>query len=196
MVVWDSNPLALGATPKQVYIDGIAQFPEPHVVEKPKAQQKPPVTPNFDREVNATLKHEGLPPLDPDTLTHDVVFTNISHMWSRQGSRLVDALRTPATQNGVAFVREGRIVCSGAQSNCDAYIASSNRVTHVDLRGGSLSPALVSYGSSLGLQEIAMEPSTTDGTVSEGPIFGGSRITEGIIPKAVDGLQFQSRNAL
>ena len=59
------------------------------------------------------------------------------------------------------------------------------------------SPALISYGSSLGLNHIDGEPSTNDGYVhnvlkSDPPEIMG----EGSIIKAVDGLQFHTRDAL
>ena len=35
IVIWDSHPLALGATPRQVYIDGIPQLEKPQELNKP-----------------------------------------------------------------------------------------------------------------------------------------------------------------
>lgn len=60
------------------------------------------------------------------------------------------------------------------------------------------SPALISVGSPLGLEEIQAESSTKDGEVfdplsSDNPsIIGG----DGSLIRAVDGLQFSSRDAL
>jgi imidazolonepropionase-like amidohydrolase len=59
VVLWDSHPLALGATPSQVFIDGIPQL-KGLKVEKPKSLQEVPKTPNFDKEANLTLKVESL----------------------------------------------------------------------------------------------------------------------------------------
>lgn len=32
IIVYDSHPMALGATPLQVFIDGVPQIPSPHAV--------------------------------------------------------------------------------------------------------------------------------------------------------------------
>lgn len=98
---------------------------------------------------------------------------------------------------GVVVVNNGRIVCSGGVMSCVSYV--SNRSVNVDLEGGSISPALVSFGSNLGLQEIAGEASTTDGTVYDA--LSGNKIPkilggDGSIIRAVDGLQFGTRDAL
>lgn len=59
------------------------------------------------------------------------------------------------------------------------------------------SPALVSFGSPLGLQEISGEPSTYDGVVFDAfgevpAIIGGDQS----VIRAVDGLQYGTRDAL
>ena len=56
LVIWDSHPLALGATPIQVIIDGIPQLPARFVVEKPHSFQVVPKVPNFDKEANSTVR--------------------------------------------------------------------------------------------------------------------------------------------
>ena len=56
LVIWDSHPLALGATPIQVIIDGIPQLPARFVVEKPHSFQVVPKVPNFDKEADQTVR--------------------------------------------------------------------------------------------------------------------------------------------
>ena len=56
IVIWDSHPLALGATPIQVIIDGIPQLSTKFVVEKPESFQVAPKAPNFDKESNQTVR--------------------------------------------------------------------------------------------------------------------------------------------
>jgi len=58
------------------------------------------------------------------------------------------------------------------------------------------SPGLVSYGSDLGLSHIAMESSTSDGPAPD-PLSANPPATLGdTVIRAVDGLVFESRNAL
>jgi hypothetical protein len=58
-------------------------------------------------------------------------------------------------------------------------------------------PGLVSFGSSLGLTHIAAEQSTNDGAAFD-PLTGGvpGILGSEAVIRAVDGLQFESRNAL
>ncbi len=63
--MWDSHPLALGATPTQVFVDGIPQLRSPVQANKPTNFQKLPKVPKFDREAAAAVKYDGHPPLEP-----------------------------------------------------------------------------------------------------------------------------------
>ncbi|KAJ6577348.1 carbohydrate esterase family 9 protein [Mycena capillaripes] len=189
IVVWDSHPLAIGATPSQVFIDGIPQHPKPYISKKPASQQSAPKTPNFDQEIKDTIKYEGLPPLEPATRTSGVVlFRNVSSFWQRDES----GVRMSQSADNV-LVKGGNIVWSGS----DAELTFLEDALTVDLQGGSIAPALVSAGSQLGLQEIAMEPSTADGVVfdplsMEIPTILG----EYTLMRAADGLRFGTRDAL
>ena len=102
---------------------------------------------------------------------------------------------------GVAVVTNGYLECAGLREACASIIANhpSEGVKVVNLVGGALAPALISYGSNLGLEEIESESSTRDGVVFDvlgGPgappsLLGGD---ESLI-RAVDGLVFATRHA-
>lgn len=208
LVIWDSHPLALGATPKQVFIDGIAQLASPNVVNKPATFQKTPKTPNFDKEAANAVEYEGLPPLEPEqTVQGTVVFTNVKSVTQRvsgtQGAELIETFRAESSasdsqQLGVVVVDQGRIACAGLTESCAKYLHGPSEKV-VDLNGGSIAPSLVSYGSALGLEEINGEVSTQDGVVYDAlsevvpSILGGDKATALI--RAVDGLQFATRDA-
>jgi imidazolonepropionase-like amidohydrolase len=198
IVLWDSHPLALGATPKQVFIDGIAQITTPHVNPKPASFQIVPKTPEFDQEAKDALKYEGLPPLAPRRSNFDlVIFTNVSSVFMKQDGGIREAFTiSEAGVSGNVVVEKGEIVCMGVASTCSITKDDSN-IHHVDLEGGSISPALISYGSALGLNHIDAEPSTNDGYVLDSLKSNPPDIIgKGNIIKAVDGLQFHTRDAL
>lgn len=199
LVIWDSHPLALGATPSQVYIDGISQLRSVHVVHKPSAFQESPRVPNFDKEALEAVKYEGLPPLAPNKSENDVtVFTGVRAVYTR-GSGAVQA--TFAAEDGatlgVAVVRHGSLVCSGMQGSCLTATGQAG-AKFIDLDGGSISPGLVSFGSPLGLEHINQESSTNDGNVYDPLVKAVPTILGGdtSIVRAVDGLQYGSRDAL
>ncbi|KAF7375144.1 Carbohydrate esterase family 9 protein [Mycena sanguinolenta] len=174
IIVWDSHPLALGATPSQVFVDGIPQFASPYVSKKPASQQQAPKTPDFEKEIKDAIKYEGLPSLVPATRTTGaVLFKNVSTFWTRDNEA---------------------VVWSGSDYS---ELVSVEGAIVVDLQGGSISPALVAGGSALGLQEIAAEPSTADGSVFDALSMEIPTILGLQIPiRAVDGLQFETRDAL
>jgi hypothetical protein len=197
IVIWDSHPLALGATPKQVYIDGIPQIEDPQVSPKPESFQVLPKTPNFDHEAAAAVKYDGLPPLTSRKSRH-VIFTNVSSMYTKNNSHIevVDFEGEESKWLTVA-VRDGIITCVDNGDSCRYF--SDDDVDVIDLRGGSLAPGLTTFGSPIGLVEIRLEPSTNDGKVydplhKDPPSLVGS--AEQAIIRAVDGLQFGGRNTL
>ncbi|KAF9227423.1 carbohydrate esterase family 9 protein [Gyrodon lividus] len=199
IVVWDSHPLALGATPKQVWIDGIPQFENPYISKKPTAFQSVPSTPDFDKEATAAVKYQGLPPLMPTTAKTDtIVFTNVRSVYVRDGAGVQEVFSAPDAVLGVVLVRNGQIVCYGSRASCLTSLSfPQEQFESFDLQGGSISPGFVSYGSSLGLEEIQGERSTHDGVVFD-PLSDDipSLLSGSEVMKAVDGLQFTGRDTL
>ncbi|KAF8161153.1 carbohydrate esterase family 9 protein [Crassisporium funariophilum] len=198
VVVWDSHPLALGAAPKQVYIDGIAQLKSPFVSKKPDASQRVPKTPDFKHEADEALKYDGLPPLEPkSSVSGTVIFTNVDSVFLKKDHTVQQVFSaSEAGASGTIVVENGNIKCAGVSLTCQLAQYGPN-VRRINLEGGSISPALISYGSPLGLNHINGEASTNDGPVhnvlsSDPPGILG----QGSIIRAVDGLQFSTRDAL
>ncbi|GLB34476.1 putative carbohydrate esterase family 9 protein [Lyophyllum shimeji] len=215
IAIWDSHPLSLGATPAQVYIDGIAQIRGPHVLVKPEALQHPPKTPDWEAEARKTIEFEGLPPLrgrkirwggwsQDDGATKSagsgVKFVGVKSVWTTDEEGHVHAMfdEEDNTEGGghSVVVRDGSVVFCSRDS---FYECDDSRVQEVvDLQGGSLAPGLTTFGSPLGLAEIRLEPSTTDGVVKD-PLTGSVPGIVGgndAVIRAVDGLQFEGRNTL
>jgi hypothetical protein len=137
LVMWDSHPLALGATPQQVWIDGIPQLSEPAVSTKPESFQHVPRTPNFDLEAAAAIKYDGLPPLTPKKVKDLVVFANVSSVFVADGVGGVMSV-AGVGEGGVVIVKEGQVLCWGAATACSNHVADED-VEWVDLEGGSIS---------------------------------------------------------
>lgn len=200
VVLWDSHPLALGATPRQVFIDGIAQFTRPHIFSEYVPTTKAPKTPDFENEAKAAVEYEGLPPLGPKESTpQTILFTNLTNVWVRKGNKIHSILNnltsaTERTERGVVGVVAGNIVCV-TTNECEQFKPLVERI--VDLEGGAIQPGLVTYGSKLGLEEIAVEISTGDGFVFDPLTHTIPKILgEETVIRAADGLQYQTRNSL
>ncbi|KAL1742134.1 hypothetical protein HDZ31DRAFT_66247 [Schizophyllum fasciatum] len=201
LVLWDSHPLQLGATPVQVFVDGIPQLADAHVsLKAPERAAGPPSTPDFSREAERAVKYDGLPPLEPARRLRvgtKVLFTNVKGVLLPGGRNVTAQGVGEGSAQGelISVVAEGgEILCAGAGCG-DAYEgADADEVVEVvDLAGGWITPGLVSVGTALGLQEISMEESTKDGEVldaltSDAPMAGA-------VVRAADGLMFGTRNA-
>ncbi|KAG6831393.1 hypothetical protein H0H92_010995 [Tricholoma furcatifolium] len=206
VVLWDSHPLQLGATPVKVWIDGILQIPVPSKTDEPtnvevgkgkedEEWRRVPQVPNWDKERERALKWDGLPPLLSKPIKDRVVFANVKAVWKREFNGNVAAVFTSpnAGELGVVVVENGQIVCMAPSCSADAKVSNV-----IDLRGGAISPGFMTYGSPLGLEEIAGELSTGDGI----PYDAFSRNIPDIlddsggIVRAMDALMFQTRDAL
>jgi hypothetical protein len=203
------NSLPHRATPKQVFIDGIAQLQSPFASTKPSFFQQIPPRPDFDQEAKDALEYEGLPPLEPRNRVSGsgttVVFKNVSSVWQKdrtiEGNVGVVALfEAKDSQLADVLVIGGKIECIGLPGACfSLHQLGSKPSVVVDLEGGSLAPGLTSFGAHLGSVEIAAEPSTNDGAVYDAfsengipKVVGGE---ESVI-YALDGISFGGRDML
>ncbi|GAA5841787.1 hypothetical protein JCM11251_004064 [Rhodosporidiobolus azoricus] len=200
VVLWNAHPLSLGATPQQVWVDGIAQIVDP----------RPPAVAKEDELTRQTAPPSASLPADYDPTREqeddEFDFLNPGETQRKKGMEVVERVRFVGV--GEAFVSStsgrlrnlfkgegpfdvvlegGELVC--AEKSCQSL--SSDRV--VDLQGGSLYPPLVGYGTGAGLLDIISEKSTLDGTVFD-PLFQGSlsvtqeHLASTAAVKAVDGL--------
>ncbi|EEB92539.1 hypothetical protein MPER_08936, partial [Moniliophthora perniciosa FA553] len=156
LVIWDSHPLTLSATPIQVFIDGIPQLESlsaSSVGPSPLKQQTVPTTPNWDAETAEAVKFNGLPPLEGKVVGKvgkggkGVVFEGVGSMYVKRDGKVVEVFSS-AERAGV-LVEDGRISCiQGVRTTefrtCTLNELRNGREDHVklDLKGGSLSYAL------------------------------------------------------
>ena len=144
VVVWDSDPLSVGAAPVQVWIDGKAQFEDPVELAKPL---EGPIVP--DESLGNVIE-------DPTDFV-DAVFTGVTKvLLSEEDTR---------ESHGKTFnvaVSQGKIACVGScASHLDA--AATAGIEVVDLRNGYLINSFTGAAGTLGLNEIDGESVTDNG---------------------------------
>lgn len=143
IVVWDSDPLSVGATPLQVWIDGTAQFEEPVELSKPL---KAPITPD------SALGEDVEEPVE----LGDVFFTGVTKILLSDEEKYEG--------DGKSFnvlVSGGQIICVGS---CDAkFNQAAKGVKIVNLKNGYLFNAFTGVAGTLGLNAIDAESSTDNG---------------------------------
>ncbi|CAG8803355.1 9629_t:CDS:10 [Gigaspora margarita] len=174
VVVWDSHPLSLGATPLEVYIDGIPQFNTSLSVlsNETSKQSLSNNTPKSDFTRN---------PVKSRT-TSSAILKNIDKIY-------VDKNHTISSEEGniSIIVKDGIIECIGINCMIPNNISSYEII---DLEGGYVLPGIIAVSPALGLAEIELESSTSDGQVV--PIRNPYD-TEDII-YAIDGLKLGGKH--
>lgn len=169
VVVWDSEPLSVGAAPRQVWIDGVAQFEKPVELEKGNTG---PI--GLDELVVAGGSNEDA---DFETV-QDVVFSGVRKVLLTG----YDEKMFGDDDSGYVVIRNGTLTCVGPCTE-ELSTAQAQGISTIHLRDGHLTSPATSFGSLLGLQEILLEESTRDGDNSEESFSA-----------AGDGLSFTPKN--
>ncbi|CAG8482075.1 21322_t:CDS:10 [Gigaspora margarita] len=169
VVVWDSHPLALGASPLEVYIDGIPQFnTSSSVLGNETSKQIPSNNINaFIPKLNFTRR-----PVK-SRLTSSVVLKNVGKIYVDKNN-IIDIIDIASSTQGdiSVIVKDGIVECIGINCTEPDHISSYEVI---DLNG---------------LAEIKSESSTTDGTVN--PVSNPNN-AEGLI-YAIDGLKLGGKH--
>jgi hypothetical protein len=161
LVVWDSHPLSVGATPLQVYVDGKATLDPKKVDEsmpksrnaQPLASEQPRIRPSLSPDAKDELCKSLAQP------GAKIALTGITRSFL---SEIND--HTEQKGNLTVIIDKGRAVCFDLFDVC----ASDNTWDHIiHLNNGHLSPGLTTVSRSLGLREIASESSTGDGATNK-----------------------------
>lgn len=146
VVLWDSDPLSVGATPVQVWIDGTAQYETPVELAKPLGGSLSPELSNIVET--------------PFTLTGKIVFTGVIKDFLTTG---VDKRPISAkNESFIVAVNGGKITCIG---QCRAELRAAPNIIH--LKNGYLTPAGTAFGSTLGLNTVDSERNTDNGADGE-----------------------------
>ncbi|KAI1114027.1 amidohydrolase [Nemania sp. NC0429] len=145
IVVWDSDPLSVGATPVQVWIDGTAQYENPVELQKPI-------------EASVGTPKDVLITRDDPQSTPDLVITGISKSFitewipnAREGRR-----------NFTAIISNGKITCIGTCTG-ELEAAKNSGAETINLENGYLTKPFTAFGSLLGLNAVDAEPVTDNG---------------------------------
>lgn len=200
VIIWDSHPLQLGATPRKVWIDGILQVGaegDGIIIGRGKdirEFQEEPYVPNWDKEREEAIKWDGLPPLVAKKYRGRVLLRNVGEVTVRDPDA-VDGLKTlfASGESSDVVIDSGRITCIG--KHC---LGGVNAEVELDLQGGAIAPSIMTFGSPLGLEEIMLESSTGDGMLFD-PLHGNPPSIlddKGGLVRTADALKFGTRNAL
>lgn len=192
LVLWNKNPLALGAKPVEVIIDGTRQQLKiddtyaPLTAGEETFNSSPPPSANFTAEIQRVSnsgpeimawESSGFP--IPKRRVSSVRLFNVSRVFSLHGVKGEKRIKsTRILEEESVLLSDGKISCIGHSKSCPEVLDAEE---HIDLKGGTVMPGLIAFGSNLGLTDIVAEPATKDGS-SEALIDSNTA-------RAVDGLR-------
>lgn len=158
IVVWDSHPLSIGATPSQVYIDGRATLDSIKVAESFAKMlvggQNTRAEPRMRTKVAANIKEDVCRKVE----LGKTVITGITKSYLHPMDQAAFV-----SENLTMVLKAGKVVCFDSASNC---LSQSDGGSVLNIEDGHVLPGLTAVSTSLGLIEIAMEGDTGDGAVS------------------------------
>lgn len=158
VVVWDSHPLSVGATPVQVYIDGIATLEDKSTLNVvPRFHSKDMNQPQsrIRTVLPASEKKEICDPAMSKNGKVTIKGITKSYLNPHSSSESSDG-------NLTIVLNDGKVICLDTESIC--LLASQNSST-ITLQNGHILPGITAYTNNLGLTEIVMEDVTTDGAL-------------------------------
>lgn len=173
IVVWDDHPLAVGTTPKQVYIDGVATLDHvkveessAHVVAKQGSGD-----PQHSPSVRAVLPADEREKFCASSRKAGQAFvvTGINKAFlSEFPALLAQADDDSSTENLTLIIDNGEVICLGVGSPCSSAAAQlrQDNVVSVSLDNGHLTRGLTTVTAALGMAEISMSPDTGDGALN------------------------------
>ncbi|WFC96558.1 hypothetical protein MBRA1_003219 [Malassezia brasiliensis] len=204
LVLWDRHPLQLGATPRQVFIDGEAQLRNPTPSGEDVAhneQQSTPRQPNYSVELArveamepAIVEDRAFAFPTPDEAVDHAVLYNLYQFFHRRsdghGMRIV--AETFHDGKGVLVYANGSLVCVG-RSDCMALAPKHAR--RVDLHNGTVIPGLIAYGATLGIADLPAE-STANAGHDASDVNEHGELASRVTPRAVDELLWGGHDLL
>ncbi|KAH8588359.1 amidohydrolase-domain-containing protein [Bisporella sp. PMI_857] len=165
LVIWDVHPLQVGATPKQVFIDGNPILDTKTVFDaftqawthREDAIKVPEIRTSISqgqREDICTKIHSS----------PNVLFTGIRKSLL-DPSHSFPISNTDDTESLALLLHNNRIACISAPSSCLSLLPSNYHpsLLKVHVPGSYLTPGIIAFGNGLGLQNIPRESSTGDG---------------------------------
>ena len=156
IVVFDSHPLSIGATPLQVYVDGRATLDDEKVKESlskvvtEKLQEQP--APQMRAKLEPTIREETCKMVAEGK----TVITGITK------SHLQDD-HTTSSGNLTLVLDKGKTVCFDTAENCLSHASDGFSIA---LQNGHVLPGLTAAVTHVGMAEIDMEVKTGDGVLN------------------------------
>ena len=158
LVMWDSHPLSIGATPVEVYIDGRATINNAVYLADSQHFTAASIAPPMKKEV---LPEEKQKICNPAMNLQRLVLTGISKSFANT----IGIKHTADNDSKMTLILEsGKVACFGASGECVHNAATD---TVIALEDGHVLPGLTAVTGNMGLLEIPSEESLMDGEIKK-----------------------------
>jgi len=158
IVVWDSHPLSVGATPSQVYIDGRATL-DPIKVAESASKTSLEVVENLSK----SRMRISLEPAVKEAMCHRLQNGRTAINGITKSYLKANELNTMQSETLTMVLDSGKVICLDSEKNCVSHSSGAQIVT---LQDGHVLPGLTALSTSLGMVEIAMDGENGDGEVN------------------------------
>ncbi|KAF8851484.1 hypothetical protein BDZ45DRAFT_808264 [Acephala macrosclerotiorum] len=162
IVLWDSHPLSIGATPLQVFIDGRATL-DPATVESSRSK----VVASNTREAATTSIRVNPSAEMKESLCGEIGLPGAKIKIEGITRSFLNGLSADASGSKrlTMVIDGGKIACFDTEEQCLSASADS---TLIRLNNAHVLPGLTAVSVALGLGEIATDDNTGDGTANTG----------------------------
>lgn len=199
VVVWDDHPLNRGATPLQVFIDGIMQLNDTLVKKSTGSLWTSPPSIQSLEQAKPQLKYE------PTDVVRDkicqrvagangnIIVSGVSKVFLEEYPDLARDKSAAAASQTEIIINNGEIVCVGSSEQCKnrrAEIEAVGDFAALRLVNGHVAPGMSALTNGLGAREIAMDPSTGDGDAAGQKITDAESVTFAKYGALLDGKAF------
>ncbi|XWX02413.1 hypothetical protein V2A60_010450 [Cordyceps javanica] len=173
IVVWDDHPLVRGATPLQVFIDGIAQLNDTLVKKSMGSSWAEPLTDSSSRQATLQVRYEPDEKSRDDTCetitraNGNIIISGISQAFLKDYPELSVGRAAVKTGSLQLILKNGRIVCAGTLGDCKdsrTEVEATEGYARLQLTNGHVVPGMSALTNALGAREIATDPDTGDGS--------------------------------
>lgn len=194
VVLWDRNPLEIGAHPLKVWVDGHETFTHPlfHSKQPPHHDNHPSGAPLKSKKKETSVKTAATTTtstfaakseemrIESSRVSNSYFIENLSTIYADRNVTLSADPAGDETLSLVVVVEEGLVKCMGTAKACNVTSSLHPDMKTMDAQGGVMIPGMIAAHGRLGLEEIESERVTKDGYAHFDPATGGTRAVDGL----------------
>ncbi|KAI1326030.1 hypothetical protein F5Y16DRAFT_376142 [Xylariaceae sp. FL0255] len=172
VVVWDDHPLAIGATPQQVFIDGVATLDVEVVQESAGSYLRTRGSGQSSGDVpqmraRKTESEAQKACSQGGNAADDFVITGIRKSFLNNYTGFTASISESGNDNLTLVISKGIVTCLAAAKSCEPSITITGPgAVHIHLDNGHLLPGLIAVTHGLGIVEIDLDEFTENGIAS------------------------------